>query len=704
MPRLLPGRGALLATVVLALTLHSAATAQVLFADRAVALGIDITWATDYPVGDLGAGVALEDFDRDGDLDVFTATKRGSALGVYRNDGTSFANLSATFDLSSDRDIKQVLFADLDNDGFRDLILSVWRPNTPGTSFLSSAVRMYRGQSDGTFVQQHGAAIDSAMTGLATGIAAGDIDRDGDLDLYVSVWKPAQPDVTSRNRLLRNDGNWNFVDRGGALGVDDMKKSFQVNLADLTGDGWLDIVVAEDKAGGATYYENNGDGTFTDRTVESGLDGYVFFGGSYADGMGVGVGDYDNDFDLDVYITNIFDGNLLYRNNGDGTYTNVAAASGTESLRVAWGCAFFDCDNDIDQDLYVVDFGMSGSGDNHDRLYSNNGDGSFTDIAPAAGINYGEDGFGTAVGDVDGDGAVDVLLTHGEAPVRLLMNEGSVGNWVVLDLVGTQSNRDAIGAKVKVYAGGSVQFFEQHAGESYLSTHSHQMEIGLGGHSVVDSVVVWWPSDAGSGTTERWTALASGTRHVLVEGSSSVPVVTAPRATAQWDSRDLRLSWRVDDPTAFSRFELLDRQERVAVIEASADRTTYEFVDRRATAESDFTLVAILASSGEALRSRIEVPAAAELAVLRLDAPRPNPFNPRVTLRYYLPQSGPAKLRILDARGREVTRLPAEAGMGWHRAIWDGTDSSGRSVASGSYHVEIRQGGVLRSMPMSLVR
>ena len=237
-----------------------------------------------------------------------------------------------------------------------------------------------------------------------------------------------------------------------------------------------------------------------------------------------------------------------------------------------------------------------------------------------------------------------------------------------------------------------------------MSTHSHQMEVGLGSHSVVDSVVVWWPSDAGSGSTETWTNLAADTRHVLVEGSSTVPVVATPQARARWQSQDLRLTWNVDDPGAFDRFEILDREERIAVIDASVSRTTYEFLDRRATAESEFTLLSFLTGSEEVLRAQIAVPPTAELTVLRLDAPRPNPFNPRVTLRYYLPEGGQAQLRILDARGREVTRLPVDAGMGWHSAVWDGTDASGHSVASGSYHVEIRQGGGLRTMPMSLVR
>jgi hypothetical protein len=517
------------------------AAAQVTYVDRAVERGIDLVWSNYYPTGDFGTGAAMEDYDQDGDLDLFIGTKRGSGLGVYRNDGATFTDLTGDLDLSSDRDIKQVLFADLDDDGVRDLILTTWEPDAPGTSFLSSQLRVYQGLEEGRFLRRSGAAFDTVMTGLATGVAAGDYDRDGDLDLYVCVWKPGRYDDTSGNRLLRNDRAWRFTDVGAELGVNDPKKSFMASFADLSGDGWPDILVTEDKRGGLTYFENDGDGTFTDRTTASGLDGYVFIGGIYADGMGIAVGDYNNDLALDVYITNIFDGNLLYRNNGDGTWTDVAVPSGTLNLRVGWGCAFLDVDNDRLEDLYVTGFGMNGTSLNGDRLYANEGDGTFADIGPDAGLAWEEDGFGVAVGDVDGDGGRDVLLTQGLAPVRLLMSQSPPGNVLRLELVGTASNRDAIGAKVTVWSQGRARLREQMAGESYLSFHSHELEFGLGEAAAADSVVVRWPS----GQTQRWTDLAAGTRHVLLEREAAL---TAPDLLARWEDGALLLSWAVRDP------------------------------------------------------------------------------------------------------------------------------------------------------------
>ncbi len=698
-----PGPAHLSAGILLSLSIFAhVAGAQVVYVEQAVARGIDLTWSNNYPVGDFGSGIAMEDFDHDGDLDVFVGTKKGQGLGIYRNNGAGSFSPVTTLDISPDRDIKQVLFADLDNDGWRDLVLTVWNPNPTGTSFVESTIRLYRALPGGGFAAHHDAVVDSSMAGLATGVAAGDVDRDGDLDLYVSVWKPGTPDDTSRNRYLRNDGNWTFVDRAGALGIDDRKKSFQVMIADLSLDGWPDIVIAEDKRGGATYYESNGDGTFTDRTVASGLDGYLFVGGRYIDGMGLAVGDYDGDLDPDVYITNIFDGNILYRND-NGTFVDRSIQTGTESTRIGWGCTFFDCDNDLFQDLFVVNFGMSGAANSQDRLYRNQGDQTFVDIGPASGITLTEDGFGMAVGDLDGNGAVDILVSQGKAPIRLWMNEGSVGNWMQLELVGTTSNRDAVGATATVYTGAQAQFFEQHAGESYLSTHSHAMDVGLASYTRADSVRVWWPS----GHTEVWTQLVAGQRHLLVEGSSAVPAVTAPALTAQWTASRLELSWEVFDPELFDRFELWrdgPAPTLMVSLPSEMQKTRYRWTDLDPRSEGSYILRSVLRQTGEVLTTILQAPRAPRVGELVVDPPRPNPFNPRVSLRFYLPDHQRPVLRILDRRGREVTRLTAPQGPGWHSVIWDGRDRSGRRVASGTYSLEVRSGARARSVTMSLVR
>ncbi len=679
----------------------SSALADVEYVDRAVSLGIDMMWSDGAANGDFGTGVAMEDFDHDGDLDLFVGTQRGSHLGVYRNDGGTFTDISGDLDLATDRHIKQILFADMDNDGWRDLILTVWNPDAGDIGYEGSSLRMYQAQPGGGFVARHNEVIDLEMAGLAVAASAGDLDRDGDLDLYISVWKPGRADSTSANRLLRNDRNWNFVDRAAALAVDDAKKSFQAVLADLSGDGWLDIVISEDKSGGVTYYENNGDGTFADRTDSSGLDGYLFLAGTRADGMGVAVADYDGDWDLDVYVTNIFDGNLLYRNNGDGSFTNVAVAAGVANYRGGWACAFFDCDNDTYQDLYVVDYGGGVLGSNLDRLFRNLGGGIFSDVAPSAGIEFPENGYGAAVGDVDGNGGLDLLLVQEGAPVRLLMNEGTFGNLVELELVGTDSNRDAIGARVTVWSGERAQHLALYAGEGYLSTHSHGLEVGLGTATVVDSVSVWWPT----GQTEMWYDLAAGERHVLTEASSQV---TAPLPTARWNGSAVTISWEVTDPMLWSSFELWRESPGTPVFVTSLlmdpTRTSYSLSDPEATVLTTYSLRSIRSGTNDVMTAMVAAPSEVPLSTVRLEAPRPNPFNPRVTLRFYTPESEVPSLRIIDPRGREITRLVAPVGGGWQTAVWDGTDAHGRHVASGTYYFEVRIQAEARTTPMTLVR
>ncbi|MCB1184268.1 VCBS repeat-containing protein [bacterium] len=697
-----PVRGLALLAVVGLLGAVSPGSARAQYAEEAQARGIDMIWSAVYAPGDLGSGLAMEDADHDGDLDIFVGTKRGFPLAVYRNDGDQFTALGDDLDLAADHDIKQVLFADLDNDGWRDLVLSLWQPDEIGTAFLSSTLRVYRGGPDFGFERRLDTAIDFEMVSLATGMSAGDIDRDGDLDLYVGVWKAGQASALAANRLLRNDGDFHFTDRGAALGVAGAKKTFQATLVDLSGDGWLDILTTEDKRGGVTYYESNGDGTFTERSRDSGLDGYVFTSGNYADGMGIAVGDYDDDLDLDVYITNIFDGNLMYRNNGDGTFTNVAPANGTVSLRVGWGCSYIDFDNDTRDDLFVVNFGMLGTADNGDRLYANQGNGTFVDIAAGAGIITDEDAFGMATGDVDGNGGIDLIVSQGRRPVRLYMNTGVSGNnWAALDLVGTDSNRDAVGAMVHVWSGGRQRLYTVMAGESYLSFNSHRIELGLGAATVIDSVAVDWPT----GRRDTWRDLAAGQVHVLTETATAPD---PPTWAARWDGSALAVSWRVLNPLRWSRFELWctapGPERLLGSLAALPGQSDYELRDRDAGAGTTYLLRAYRPEVATPTESDPIAPPAVALSALAVKHPRPNPFNPRVVLRYAAPAGADVRLRILDVRGREIVRLPAPVGDGWQSVTWDGRDASGGGVPSGQYFFEITAGGETRTERMTLVR
>ena len=697
----LPARIALLSGLLAMMAGASpAAAAPIVFSEVAGALGVDFTWSDRWLYGDLGAGVALEDVDGDGNLDLVFATKAGEPLRVYlRQADGRYADASAQFGLSADVDHKQVLFADLDDDGQRELILSCWIP-AGDSAFSGGRVEIFAHSAGGGFATPP--VTISTGSGLPTGIAAGDLDRDGDLDLYVSVWKSGAPDATSANLLLRNDGGLQFVDVASALGVADTKKSYQCVIHDLNADQWPDIVVAEDKKGGVTYFESDGAGGFVDRSAASGLDGYLALTRDYVDGMGVAVGDADNDGLEDVYVTNVFDGNVFYHNRGGGVFDEVAAANGTVSYRVAWGCGFADFDLDGWRDLYVVDFGAGSpdTADRLDRVYHNLGNGDFEDVGPTAGVNLPDDGFGMACGDLDADGDLDVVVVNGDAPVRIYRNDTVGGHWVQVALRGTSSARDAIGARVEVLAGGITQIQTRGAGNSYLSQDSPALEFGLGVATEIERIRVTWPS----GQIADYGPLSVDARYEFVEGA--VPALVAPRPSLRATETGVELRWNVDPSLRYDRFEIwrfaAGREERIGLLAADSPTGTYAFSDLSAPEEATYYLVARvgkLSLRGEGVLHR-----APDRMRLRVAAAVPNPFNPRTRLRAYLPPARHRRLLIVDAAGRRVRAFDAPAGPGWIEVEWDGLDAGGRPVASGSYRFVAEADGQRRSTPLTLVR
>ena len=275
-------------------------------------------------------------------------------------------------------------WVDFDGDGDDDLYVA-----NDG-----EANKLYRNNGNGTFTDLASAA-GVADTGKGRGPAWGDYDNDGDQDLYVSNYGQA-------NLLYRNNGDGTFTDVTSAAGVGDTGNGFGTSWGDYDGDGDLDLHVAN--SGQANkLYRNNGDDTFTDVTTAAGV-------GDTGNSQGSSWGDYDDDGDLDLYVANVGQANKLYRNNGDGTFTDVTTAAGVGDTGGGRGMAWVDYDNDGDLDLYVANYGQA------NLLYRNNADGTFTDVASAAGVADTGDSTGPAWTDVNSDGHLDLYqVNYGQA-------------------------------------------------------------------------------------------------------------------------------------------------------------------------------------------------------------------------------------------------------------------------------------------------
>ena len=474
----------------------------------------------------MGSGVALLDYDNDGLLDIYlvNAAPLGSSQPapsnrLYRNLGNwRFQDVTAKAGVGDRGYGMGVAVGDYDNDGWIDLYLTNFGPNV-----------LYRNRRDGTF-ENVTAASGTGHPGWGASAGFFDYDRDGDLDLYVTnylEYSVADPieckdyDLNERSYchphhfqgaadvLYRNEGDGTFRDVGVRAGIADPQgKGLGVVLADFDGDGWPDIYVANDSVGNHLY-RNLRNGRFEDLSLVSGA-GYSGDGKPEA-GMGVDAADLDGDGLPELFVTNLdFETNTLYRSQGDWAYEDrtipFGLAQPSFSL-VGFGTRFFDVDSDGDLDLFVANGHIL---DNISRtrpwlsypqvnqLYLNRG-GVFADVSASAGKALSRKGVsrGLALGDIDNDGDVDLVVSNcGQRP-SLLRNDSKTGNnWLLLRLNGTRSNRSGIGARIRLRAGGREQRLQSTGGTSYLSAHDLRLHVGLGKASEAELIEIVWPSGA----------------------------------------------------------------------------------------------------------------------------------------------------------------------------------------------------------------
>jgi hypothetical protein len=510
-----------------------------------------------YIIETTGTGVAIFDYDNDGWPDIFIVngtTLEGFPAGkaptnhLYRNnhDGT-FTDVTATSGLAATGWGQGVCVGDYDNDGWEDLYVTYYGKN-----------RLYH--NDHGVFHEVGEKAGVAGTGKAwgSGCAFVDYDRDGHLDLMVAnyvdfdlatapapgerascIWKGAPVMCGPRglpgakNILYHNRGDGSFEDVTTKAHIDrtDGHYSLSVSTFDFDDDGWPDIYVACDSTP-SILYRNNHDGTFTDVAVTAGA-AFNEDGREQA-GMGSTIGDFDGDGRLDIFKTNFSDDtSTLYRNNGDGTFTDAtfSAGLGLHTQYLGWGTMFFDFDNDGWPDLILanghvypeVDKYHLGSNYPEPRiLYHNNGNGTFSDISAEAGpgITTAASSRGLAVGDLWNDGQLSVVITNMNTKPSLLVNDvHSINHWVAFKLIGTHSNRDGIGARINLKAGKRNWVDEVRSGSSYDSNSDMRVHFGLGALTKIDSVQIRWPS----GLVEQFDTVRPDSINTLKEGSG-VPV------------------------------------------------------------------------------------------------------------------------------------------------------------------------------------
>jgi hypothetical protein len=518
----------------------AAVISPVTFVDvgREAGLNIPNVWGrTDHKrsiIEAKGSGLAFFDYDNDGWLDIYLtngtqldahwAPDQAPTSHLYKNnrDGT-FTDVTEKSGLARTGWQTGVCVGDYDNDGWDDLFCCFWGHNV-----------LFHNNGDGTFTDvTQKAGLRGERVRWGAGCTWLDYDRDGRLDLFVCNYIPLDPEKVAAdtnpalcqwkgipvmcgprglpgdtNILYHNNGDGTFTDVSEKSGILKPGPRYSITAVsyDFDNDGWPDIYVAVDSEPSILFH-NNHDGTFSDIAVIAGC-AYSENGHEQA-GMGVAVGDYNCDGWFDIFKTNFADDTCdLYRNNGDGTFTDVTFSSGIgiNNEYVAWGCAFIDYDNDGWADIFQVNGHVYPEIGGHDigqeytnprLVYKNLGDGRFKDVSSELGPGISEhfSSRGAAFGDYDNDGDIDALILNMSDLPSLLRNDGgNAKNWIKIKLIGTQCNRTAIGARVRVVAGTHAQMDEVHSGMSVMSQSDLRLHFGLGKAQIVDLIEVKWPT------------------------------------------------------------------------------------------------------------------------------------------------------------------------------------------------------------------
>ena len=505
-----------------------------------------------YIVETTGAGVAILDYDRDGLMDLFfvNGDRLGDKAGqsrhyLYRNLGAlRFQDVTEEAGIRGTGWGQGVCVGDVDNDAYADIFVTHWGPPV-----------LFRNQGDGTFADEtRSRGLPHTGRRWSTGCAFLDYDRDGDLDVFVANYLQFDPDKTPKPgeseecrwrgvavlcgprglpaetmSLYRNNGRGEFEDVSASAGVSGPRKyyGFTAFNADFDGDGWTDVYISCDSTPSLLFH-NQKDGTFEEVGLVSGT-AYNLDGMEQA-GMGVTAGDYDGDGRLDIFKTNFSsDTHTLYRNEGDMFFTDetIPAGLAVNTQYLGWGTAFLDVDNDGWKDLFVAnghvypDIDRTALAETFRQprlLYWNRRDGAFYDASDESGpaIRAKHSSRGVAVGDLDNDGGLEIVIVNMHEAPSLLRNEGERGSAILIQAV-TAQGRLAIGARISVSTRNRTQVDEVRSGGYHISQGDFRVHFGLGAATTTD-VSIRWPD----GRTDKFEDLDADHWIVIQQGKGIV--------------------------------------------------------------------------------------------------------------------------------------------------------------------------------------
>ena len=513
------------ALIALSITLYYVSKGQS-YSDSASAYQISFINANQHSV--FGSGISLMDFNTDGLDDITLATADGDSLVFYVNTGNGFSKIPSLVNHTGEAE--SVIWVDYDNDGDKDLYVSSNRsPN-----------KLYQNNGALSFVDVSSSLGLSDSISETFGVCWGDYNRDGYLDLYEAN---RQLLYNETNQLYLNDSAQSFINTSAFAGVaDSSHMGFASNFIDFNNDNWPDIFVANDKFQGNQLFKNAGNGTFSNVSVSSSMNVPV-------NGMTATLGDYNNDGYMDVYVTNTQEGNFLFRNNGNETFTDVTTAMGVAVNGICWGATFFDYDLDGDQDLYVSD--MKRDTASRNTLFENTGS-MFIAHSPAF-PNDISMSLSHAMADFNNDGHLDIISPN-QGPDSLqfwLSSSPNTNHWIKLSMEGTISNRDGIGTRIEISAGGKKQYRYTHCGGSYLSQNAGYEIIGLKNDTVVDTLVFHWSS----GHIDSLFNYSSNQSYHIVEGMSVIAKLN--NFGSQWYCKNDTVNelLKVENAYKFSQFQ-----------------------------------------------------------------------------------------------------------------------------------------------------